>query len=328
MPVDCPIPCNICGSTDVEVIADRDRHGGPLRTTICTRCGLVWSNPRPTEQEVRAFYSREYRIAYKGRAVPSLRQRARSARGALERCRALMPQLRPGCRVLDVGAGGGEVVYVLGRLGFDASGLEPDENYARHAREVLGAPVETGFIQDATFPERQFDLITMYHALEHVEDPVAILSALRSWLRDGGRCVVEVPNVVARSMAPAHKFHFAHLYNFNRTTLEETGRRAGFAPTETTMSPDGGNLTALFARASAAPSPPEALRENYERVARAIRGYTTTNYYLSAVPYTGPLSRLRTFMIDWRVARRARCAREVLDNVIARSGGLVPQPND
>src|SRR5262245_17872 len=195
MGVDCPVPCNICGSVEVEVIADRDRHGDPLRTTICTRCGLVWSNPRPAAQEVRTFYSREYRLVYKGRAVPSLRQSARSARGALDRCRALRPDLRRDSRVLDVGAGGGEVVYVLRKLGFDARGLEPDEGYANYAREILGVPVQTGFVQDATFAARQFDLITMYHALEHVEDPVAILTRLRCWLRDGGACVVEVPNV-------------------------------------------------------------------------------------------------------------------------------------
>jgi SAM-dependent methyltransferase len=328
MAVDCPVPCNICGSTDVEVIAERDRHGAPLRTTICTRCGLVWSNPRPAENEVRAFYSGEYRLAYKGRSVPSLRQSARSARGALDRCRALQPHLQAGCRALDVGAGGGEVVYVLRKLGFDARGLEPDEGYASRAREVLGVPVDTGFVQDATFGSTQFDLITMYHALEHVEDPVAILMKLRGWLRDEGRCVVEVPNVVARSLAPTRKFHLAHLYNFNRTTLEEAGRRAGLAPVETKTSPDEGNVIAVFKAAVPASSDADALRENYREVAEAIRGYTVRNYYLSAVPYKGPVLRLSAYIGDWVAARATRSARDVLDNVIGRSRGFLPQPND
>ena len=71
------------------------------------------------------------------------------------------------------------MVYVLRHLGFDAVGLEPDEQYARHAREALGVPVSTGFVQDASFPPDSFDVVTMYHALEHVEDPLAILSRLR-----------------------------------------------------------------------------------------------------------------------------------------------------
>ena len=65
---ECPIPCNLCGSSDVEVLGNRDRDGRPLRTTICRTCGLVWSNPRPAEDEVRRYYSREYRLDYKGQA--------------------------------------------------------------------------------------------------------------------------------------------------------------------------------------------------------------------------------------------------------------------
>jgi len=71
---------------------------------------------------------------------------------------------------------------------FDAVGLEPDERYARHAREVLGVPVETGFVQDHSFPPGRFDAITMYHALEHVEDPVGILAKLRAGCRTGRCC--------------------------------------------------------------------------------------------------------------------------------------------
>ena len=97
-----------------------------------------------------------------------------------------------------------------------------------------------------SFPAGRFDVITMYHALEHVEDPVGILARLRGWLVDGGTLLVEVPNVEARCILPAHRFHFAHFYNFNRATLEATGRRAGFDPVQTTTSPDGGNLIGIF----------------------------------------------------------------------------------
>jgi SAM-dependent methyltransferase len=315
----CPIPCNLCGSVDVEELADRDRDGRPLRTTICRRCGLVWSNPRPGEEEIRRYYSRDYRLDYKGRATPSLRHVARSGRGALDRHRLLSPFLNAGDRILDVGAGGGEVVYVLRRLGFDARGLEPDEQYARHAREALGMPVATGFAQDASFPLSSFDAVTMYHALEHVEDPVGVLRTIRGWLKSGGVLVLEVPNVEARCILPAHRFHFAHFYNFNRATLEATGVRAGFDPVQTTTSQDEGNLIAVF-RASAAPGADTIeLGGNYARVARAVGGHTAANYYLSRAPYAGPLGRLRNYLADRAAARGARTPAEVLDALIGRA---------
>ena len=157
--------------------------------------------------------------------------------------------------MLDAGAGGGEVVYVLRKLGFDACGLEPDEQYARHAREALGVPVTTGFVQDAAFPAGSFDVVTMYHALEHVEDPSAILSRLRDWMVDQGVLLIEVPNVEAVCIAPAHRFHFAHFFHFSRAALEALGRKAGFEPVQTTTSSDGGNLTSVFRAAARAQSP-------------------------------------------------------------------------
>jgi SAM-dependent methyltransferase len=324
----CPIPCNLCGGIDVEQIGDRDREGHALRTTICTRCGLVWSNPRPGQDEVRRYYSREYRLDYKGRPTPSLRHIARSGRGALNRYRRLSPLMKPGDRLLDAGAGGGEVVYVLRAFGFDARGLEPDEYYARHARETLGVPVETGFVQDASFPQRSFDFVTMYHALEHVEDPVGILARLRGWLVDGGTLLVEVPNVEARCILPAHRFHFAHFYHFNRATLEATGRRAGFDPVQTTTSPDGGNLVTVFRtadlKAGTTGDAVQATRDvslegNYERVARAVGGHTPATYYLSRAPYAGPLGRLRNYLVDNAARRGMDTPRQLLDRLIERA---------
>jgi SAM-dependent methyltransferase len=313
--IECPIPCNLCGGSDVEVIGDRDRDGHPLRTTICRNCGLVWSNPRPEEDAVRRYYSSEYRLDYKGRATPSLRHIARSGRGALNRYRALAPYLKRGDRILDAGAGGGEVVYVLRALGYDASGLEPDEHYARHARESLGLPVATGFVQDATFPADSFDVVTMYHALEHVEDPFAILSRLRGWMVDRGVLLIEVPNVEASCIAPAHRFHFAHFYNFNRDALDGLGRKAGFEPVETTTSPDGGNLIGIF-RAAARPQTVGYGAATYARVARVVRNHTVWSYYSSPSPYTGPINRLRTYFADRRAARGCETPKQVLEKLI------------
>ena len=315
---ECPVPCNLCGASDIDVVGDRDRDGHPLRTTICRKCGLVWSNPRPAEEDVRRYYSREYRLDYKGQSTPSLRHVARSGRGALNRYRALAPYLKVGDRILDAGAGGGEVVYVLRKLGFDARGLEPDELYAHYAREALGVPVATGFLQDAVFPPESFDVVTMYHALEHVEDPSAILSRLRGWIADQGVLLVEVPNVEAVCIAPGHRFHFAHFYNFNRGTLEALGRKTGFEPVQTTTSSDGGNLTTVF-RAVAGPRPPWFHAANYARVAAVVKNHTASRFYRSASPYVRPVHRLRAYVADRRAAHGCDTPQQVLDQLIIRS---------
>jgi SAM-dependent methyltransferase len=240
---------------------------------------------------------------------------ARSARGALNRYRALSPYLKKGDRILDAGAGGGEVVYVLRRFGFDASGIEPDEHYAQHARDALGVAVRTGFVQDLSFQPGSFDVITMYHALEHVEDPSAILSQLRTWIVANGTMYVEVPNVEARCIAPSHRFHFAHFYNFNHTTLEALGRKAGFEPVHAMTSPDGGNLISVF-RAAPGAVPVRTDSDNYARIAATVRRHTSLKYYCSRYPYIGPLGRLRAYLTDRRAIANCATATQVLDKLI------------
>ena len=70
----------------------------------------------------------------------------------------------------------------------------------------------------------------MYHALEHVEDPAAILARLRSWLVERGVLVVEVPNVEAQCISPGHRFHFAHFYNFSRERWKDLAGKPGSIP--------------------------------------------------------------------------------------------------
>jgi SAM-dependent methyltransferase len=180
---------------------------------------------------------------------------------------------------------------------------------------VLGVPVATGFIQDAAFPAASFDVVTMYHALEHVEDPSSILSQLRGWMVVGGVLLIEVPNVEAVCIAPAHRFHFAHFYNFNRDVLEALGRKAGFEPVETATSADGGNLIGVF-RAVEYAQPPRPDPVNYARVARVVKRHTRLRYYSSTAPYAGPLSRLRTYLTDRKAARGCETPRQVLDKLI------------
>ncbi len=57
-------PCNLCNSTEFDVLSTRDRDGEYLRTVICKNCGLVWSDPFPINPS--EYYQKNYRILYKG----------------------------------------------------------------------------------------------------------------------------------------------------------------------------------------------------------------------------------------------------------------------
>jgi SAM-dependent methyltransferase len=316
--IESSIPCDLCAGTDVEVLSLRDRDGGYLRTVICRRCGLVYSDPRPPADEVRDYYERAYRLDYKGSYQPKPKHVYRAGKAAIARFRALSGVLSPGGRVLDVGAGGGEFVYVLRALGYEARGFEPNEGYARFAREVLGAPVSQGFYQEARIDPESQDVVTMFHVLEHFESPSDALGHVRQWLRPEGRLVVEVPNVEALCQWPHSRFHRAHLYNFSPATLEGTGRKVGYTAVRRSVSPDGGNLTVVFQKAPTPRPAPDPIPGHFDHIRSLVRGHTVDKHLLSPHPYVRPARKLAARADEWRATRGSRSPKAALDELIAR----------
>ena len=298
------VPCNLCGARDYQVVGRRDRDGQPLQAVLCRSCGLVWINPRPPAAEMDRYYATEYRADYKGAAAPPLRKILRGMLGARERRRALRPLLREGASVLDVGCGAGEFVYLLRRDRMNASGLEPGEDYAAFARRVLDVPVQTATVDTAVVEPESLDLVTMFHCLEHVPDPHRVLATVRGWLRRDGLAVVEVPNIVSTMQAPAHRFHYAHLYNFTGATLGALGEAAGLRLVQTTHSGDGGNVTCIFRRRTDEVHRPAGMEGHALRTRSILEGHRSWQHYLSGTPYRRALARLRRRWDEDRLLRR------------------------
>jgi len=97
-------------------------------------------------------------------------------------------------RVLDVGAGTGEFLAYMQDNGFDVVGLEPSSKIGEVARSkgltIHATTLET-FAETA---QESFDVVTLFHVLEHVPNPVEVLEAARSLLRKRGLLIVKVPN--------------------------------------------------------------------------------------------------------------------------------------
>ena len=161
-------------------MSSTDRRGAPLVTLLCKSCGHVFNDPVPSADELAAFYAKAYRVSYKGAARPRGRQIARNF-GRVEKFWSRWGHLvRNHPRVLDVGAGSGEFLFFAQSLGYDASGVEPNVDYANFCRNELGLPVRTASIEDLHADASTYDFIRLNHVLEHLRDPVGGARADRS----------------------------------------------------------------------------------------------------------------------------------------------------
>jgi SAM-dependent methyltransferase len=307
------IACNLCDHDQVSVLSTRSRSGAPLRSVCCLQCGLSWSDPRP--HDARTFYEDEYRVAYKQTFEPRPKHVLRAGRVAIDRAHKITALLDKPLQILDVGSGGGEFAYLLKTLGHTVTGVEPNRGYAGYSEREYGLAVQRGFIGDVSLPDSAYDLITVWHVLEHTESPRDVLAQLRRALRPEGRLVVEVPNLEATCQSPRSSFHEAHLYTFNPATLGAMARRAGFSLQSLALSDDGGNLTAVFTVSQ--PTPTNEIDGNHERVSRIVSSHTPARHLFTRHPYVRLARRLGRAVDERLALRKGLSGRALLDALYA-----------
>ncbi len=199
----------------------------------CRRCASLWLDPRPAPEAIPRLYPAEYfthappqpplqpprapwprlrfsltlAIIERAYGYPGLARRAPLRSGAIAgKILGRLPALatwagypvrflryRPRGRLLDVGAGNGAFLWLMGELGWDAVGLEPDHRAVESAA-ALGLRLIEGSVERVELAAQGYDAITLAHALEHLPAPQGALRALVAALQPGGVLVSISPN--------------------------------------------------------------------------------------------------------------------------------------
>jgi SAM-dependent methyltransferase len=222
------LACDLCGSSDRDVVGRISRNFRPLVNVVCRNCGLMRQDPMPTEAQLRDYYARRYRLSSKGSAEPRPRDLARNRRDAELWLTMLAPVLKPGMRILDVGSGTGMFLLRARQRGYQVQGIELDARYSARLKEQHDLPIHNGPWYTARFAPRSFDLVVMHHVLEHLRNPTAALRRIHEWTADGGHFYLSVPNMKNPSASPLNRFQPAHLHGFSPETLQMTALKAGF----------------------------------------------------------------------------------------------------
>lgn len=201
----------------------------------CTGCGLLSTFPCPSPDLLRSLYDNGYysrsdaarfRVKPLQRVVRFFRwRRARMLK------RRMAGRWTP--RILDIGCGRGDMIGWLQRWGADVYGTEASTAAARVAGGLVGSNrIFVGNLVDARYPSASFDCITLWHVLEHVPGPDALLSEIARILRPDGFVYIEVPNAAGWSARRFGDRWLAydvpkHLFHFSPETLKALARHSG-----------------------------------------------------------------------------------------------------
>ncbi len=246
--------CKAAGTLLYEGLTDRlfDAPGSwNLKRCPNPSCGLVWLDPMPIESDIAKAYERYYTHEPEPNEHITSREplikRVKAALACLyDFCWRLTPvywehrkldlmclgDRGPGC-VLEVGCGNGQRLAQLRALGWRVQGQEVDERAAAHARRNFGVPVFLGALDQARFPDDEFDAVVMSHVLEHVHDPAGLLLECKRILKAGGSLVSITPNARGwgHSRFGARWYGLdppRHLLLYSRRTLAQLGLNCDF----------------------------------------------------------------------------------------------------
>ena len=163
----------------------------------CTSCRCLFLNPMPSNNEIAGFYPPSYWWS------PSRPGRLKMLESAYRRI-ALRDHIafitksakgRSGLELLDVGCGSGTLLGLLKGHGFHVKGVDFSSEASAVAKRDNGVDVAVGSLEEVHFPDRSFDVVTLFHVMEHVTNPRQVLSEVSRILRPEGVVILQVPNI-------------------------------------------------------------------------------------------------------------------------------------
>lgn len=225
--------CRLCGSsTRQQRVVREEKLGQGQWLFQCGHCRALYLDPDLSPEGQLRFYRDHYRRLYpfeaSGDHGDGFLHAIRCRETGLRRARALAGLVPPQGRVLEVGSGHGGFLGRLGALRPDLSlaAIEPDQ--AHRGLALDGAAVR--FLDWGDLARAgPFHLVVLFHALEHLTDPVGGLGDLALVLAPGGRLVVEVPSTRPEALS-ASDIHCAHVTCFTAASLHRAVTAAGLRP--------------------------------------------------------------------------------------------------
>ena len=207
-----------CGSNESFAITKNDRYGFNHQMNLCTRCGIIYANPRMTEESYRKFYENEYRHIYDYGKDMEAEYQADFDNGINLKSFISHFDIKPSS-ILDIGCNQGAMLKPFQDAGIPVVGIDYS-NIPRDDMEIFRGTF-------AQFPEdRKFDFIIMHHVLEHLLDIETALNKVTRLLNKDGYVYVGVPALYRRDLSGL--FQNAHTYQFTAGTLNYVMNTCGF----------------------------------------------------------------------------------------------------
>lgn len=221
--------CVLCGNSNFDLVAKKDRYGLKLDTVVCAKCGLLFSLYQLDDESAVIFYSEYYRPIYdveKNDYLESLEEKYYSKSYNIKHASFL----RTGSVVVEIGTAGGWNLIPYRK--FEHYGFDYDERYLKYGRENHGLNLYRGDEKEIGNRGIASDYLIARHVLEHVRNPENFLLDLKATMKVGGILNISVPfsdSLLLDDTGLTGTLQLAHNFLFDEFTLNLLALKCGFS---------------------------------------------------------------------------------------------------
>jgi len=236
--------CPVCGRGKRKTVySSANWHGRHLlepavtfQIGVCEECGLLGPEDVVADRDYyQTFYPQGYHedAASQGLLSRMWETFARHLlRNKIKTLRGFAPRKDRRLKLLDIGCGPGHFLSKLDRSVFEPHGLEP-VGEAVAAAKKSGLDVVQGDVLLTPLGDAQYDIVTLWHVLEHIDQPGQALKRIHAALAPGGVLLITTPNTASFACSQGKEFWFhldapRHLHLFNDRNLTRLLEATGF----------------------------------------------------------------------------------------------------
>lgn len=233
--------CPLCKSGRFLNYAEITDHAVSKENFIlckCSDCQLLFTNPRPSQSDIGPYYNFPEYYSHEDKAKNLTQWIYQNVRNYnISKKVAFIQKFKKKGKLLDYGCGTGEFLKAAKKEGWKITGIEPNEKARIQANLKLKNKVK-GTIEEIK-KDSSYDIITLFHVLEHVHDLRKTSKRIISNLKSGGYLIIAVPNYESWDGKKYGKYWAGwdvprHLYHFNSDAIESFKNEFGLELATTT----------------------------------------------------------------------------------------------
>lgn len=226
--------CCLCGSKKkIKIWSIKDdrflsrlKIKDRIKFYVCQNCGLGYSDPRLTVEEIQRLYTTSYRE--EDVSTHYLETKEKYSRERIKFFRSHFPNMSG--KVLEIGSSEGTLLkFLRDDEGWAVKGCEPFEMFARYGIKNWGIDTDLSFFESSNY-KTSFDLVALMHVIEHIPNPVSFLKDISKVMNKNGIIFMETPNLAKpyKGRISHAMFSAPHLIIYSKHSISNLFAAAGF----------------------------------------------------------------------------------------------------